>query len=122
VFLNVQEGTTSEFLEQLTNHLESVKDPDQDPVELDRINFSQVADMVDGKYWTYHGSLTTPACFESVRWIVMKDPLAVSEAQLEAFRKVDSGSGPLSGNFRPVQPLNGRVVKCSCGNQNNEDS
>lgn len=33
-------------------------------------------------YWTYLGSLTTPPLHESVTWIVLKEPIAVSEKQV----------------------------------------
>lgn len=33
-------------------------------------------------YWTYLGSLTTPPLYESVTWIVLKEPIAVSEKQV----------------------------------------
>lgn len=34
------------------------------------------------KYWTYCGSLTTPPCYESVRFLIFKDPIQVSEDQV----------------------------------------
>ena len=33
-------------------------------------------------FWTYPGSLTTPPLLESVTWIVMKEPIQVSEEQV----------------------------------------
>jgi carbonic anhydrase len=56
-------------------------------------------------YWAFMGSLTTPPCSEGVRWQVLKTPVELSRAQLEAFRKLY----PM--NARPVQPLNGRKVE-----------
>ena len=38
-------------------------------------------------YYSYKGSLTTPPCSESVTWIVMEEPVQVSQDQLDAFRK-----------------------------------
>lgn len=58
-------------------------------------------------YYAYTGSLTTPPCSEGVRWQVLKQPVEVSESQIEAFRKLY----PM--NARPVQPLNGREVRQS---------
>ncbi|XP_075529226.1 carbonic anhydrase 1-like isoform X1 [Dermacentor variabilis] len=75
----------------------------------------------NGSYWTYEGSLTTPPCYESVTWIVFKEPIEVSREQFEAFRQLLSykegggpqvpTDGPILKNFRPPQPLNGRVVR-----------
>jgi carbonic anhydrase len=56
-------------------------------------------------YYAYTGSLTTPPCSEGVRWQVLKEPVEVSKQQLAAFHKL------YTMNARPVQPLNGRVVK-----------
>ena len=58
-------------------------------------------------YYAYTGSLTTPPCSEDVQWQVLKTPVPISRAQLKAFTKLY----PM--NARPVQPLNGRVVKGS---------
>ncbi|HAR45137.1 MAG: carbonate dehydratase [Nitrospirae bacterium GWC2_57_13] len=55
-------------------------------------------------YYSYEGSLTTPPCSEGVKWMVLKQPLTVSAAQIEKYRSLYPGS------VRPVQPLNGRVV------------
>merc|ERR1711872_695479 len=62
-------------------------------------------------FYRYLGSLTTPSCNEVVVWTVFKEPLQISEAQLEEFRKMkDSYDHAIVDNFRPPQPLNGRTV------------
>ncbi|CAK7317807.1 Carbonic anhydrase 7 [Vulpes lagopus] len=69
-------------------------------------------------YWTYPGSLTTPPLSESVTWIVLREPISISERQMEKFRSLLFTSEEderihMVNNFRPPQPLKGRVVKAS---------
>ncbi|AOV98604.1 carbonic anhydrase [Edwardsiella hoshinae] len=56
-------------------------------------------------YYRFSGSLTTPPCSEGVRWLVMKQPVEVSQTQIETFKAVMH-----SPNNRPLQALHGRVV------------
>ena len=65
----------------------------------------------NSSYFTYAGSLTTPPCSEGVRWIVLKEPLEASAAQLR-FLQQHMGFT----NNRPAQPLDGRLI--SIGNEN----
>ncbi|MCC6543358.1 MAG: carbonic anhydrase family protein [Nitrospirae bacterium] len=55
-------------------------------------------------YYTYPGSLTTPPCTESVTWLVLKEPIQMSAAQIKAFKKL------INVNNRPIQPLNERKI------------
>lgn len=52
----------------------------------------------------YGGSLTTPPCSERVSWTLLTTPIEMSAAQLKAFTDL------YSGNNRPVQPVNARIV------------
>ena len=56
-------------------------------------------------YYEFIGSLTTPPCTENVQWVVMKNPLMLSQKQLESLQNI------LHHNAREVQPLNERVIK-----------
>lgn len=62
------------------------------------------------KYVSYCGSLTFPPCTEGVNWIVQKNPLAISYAQVEQFRKLRSSCGFLENNRRPLQDVNDREI------------
>lgn len=59
----------------------------------------------DKDYFYYSGSLTTPACSEGVRWLVMKRPITMSDEQSGSLRKAIGFD-----NNRPAQPLNGRAI------------
>lgn len=59
----------------------------------------------DLHYYRFSGSLTTPPCSEGIRWLVMKQPVTLSQAQLDAFRQALKTT-----NNRPLQPLNGRMI------------
>lgn len=59
----------------------------------------------DQRYYQFMGSLTTPPCTEGVLWMVMKQPVTVSRDQLRLFAQL------FPMNARPVQAINGRVVR-----------
>jgi|SRR5579883_3438646 len=52
----------------------------------------------------YRGSLTTPPCSEGVHWIVLREPITISRAQLAAFVAL------FPDDARPLQPRHGREV------------
>jgi len=65
-------------------------------------------------FYRYEGSLTTPGCNEIVTWSVFRDPVTVSEAQLDSLRSLwDSDNNKMGNNYRPVMPLNRRQVLVS---------
>uniref|UniRef100_A0A670YGI0 Carbonic anhydrase n=1 Tax=Pseudonaja textilis TaxID=8673 RepID=A0A670YGI0_PSETE len=70
-------------------------------------------------YYTYQGSFTMPPCEECVTWIVMKEPISVDEQQMLKLRSLSSNSAedphcPLQDNWRPLQPLNNRMIRSTC--------
>ena len=67
-------------------------------------------------FFTYPGSLTTPGFQESVSWFVYREPIEVSEAQLDAMRSLKTGEDEeccdcMVDNWRPPCDLKGRTVK-----------
>lgn len=56
-------------------------------------------------YFTFMGSLSAPPCSEGVLWLVLKQPVQVSDEQIAIFSRL------YSNNARPVQPLAGRLIK-----------
>jgi carbonic anhydrase len=69
------------------------------PIDLNQLLPEQRA------YFTYMGSLTTPPCSEGVLWMVMKQPVQVSDYQVAVFSRLY----PM--NARPVQGAFDRVIK-----------
>ena len=57
------------------------------------------------EYYTYMGSMTEPPCTENVLWMVMKQPMTASPAQMALFSRLY----PL--NARPLQEHGGRMIK-----------
>lgn len=62
-------------------------------------------------FFSYGGSLTEPPCSEGVTWFIQPEPLAISEKQMNEFRKLRNKEGVrIMKNSRPVQNLNTRIV------------
>jgi carbonic anhydrase len=59
----------------------------------------------DTSYYMYVGSVTAPPCTEGVTWFVLKTSVEISAEQISAFAQL------FPHDVRPIQPLNGRVVK-----------
>ncbi|XP_073258842.1 carbonic anhydrase 7-like [Porites lutea] len=76
--------------------------------------FNNMLPASKSDYYRYNGSLTTPTCNEVVTWTVFKDAVKISKRQIDLLRKLENRDGkPLTKNYRPPMPLNGRTVKAS---------
>ncbi len=83
-----------EYMGRQTTHHE------KDPIEIDLGRFASYA----GKHWRYAGSLTTPPCSESVEWIVLAKPIALSVATFRQLQedKFDVGFANARPPFLPT--------------------
>jgi carbonic anhydrase len=100
VFLKA--GRANPAVERIWDHIPKTEGQVSVPgVEVD------AADMLPAEkgYYLYRGSVTAPPCTEHVRWFVLKTPVEVSADQMQAFARL------YPDDVRPLQPLNGRVVK-----------
>lgn len=55
-------------------------------------------------YYVYKGSLTMPPCTEDVQWHVLKEPIRITNMQMQYMVK------PMKRNSRTKQPIYGRTV------------
>ncbi len=65
-------------------------------------------------FYSYDGSLTTPGCAEGVLWSVLASAGQVSYAAVARFHRLIAkfpGYNGYPNNNRPLQPLNGRVIR-----------
>jgi carbonic anhydrase len=70
-------------------------------------------------FYRYAGSLTTPACSESVQWFLMQDPVPITPGAVAKLHSVISlfpNYGGYQNNNRPVANQNGRSVLKSTRN------
>jgi carbonic anhydrase len=95
-------GAESPLLAQVLPHIPPKVNGDHviDKVQVD------TSELLPRKrsYYRYSGSLTDSPCTENVEWLVMKEPLTLSKAQLATWRS------HFKDNMRGVNPLNARPV------------
>jgi carbonic anhydrase len=88
------------------------------PTSIGEIELSEGVNVFDllpfrRGFYRYAGSLTTPACSESVQWFVMQDPVPITPGALAKLHSVISlfpNYGGYPNNNRPIANPNGRSV------------
>ena len=102
-----EEGAANPELQRLWDYMPL--DANDSMRSAEGVTFNPVSMLpVDrAKYLQYIGSLTTPPCTEGVVWIVLRQPVTASPEQIALFRKM------VGMNARPVQPVNGRLIKAA---------
>lgn len=100
--LMFEEGEENPALEQLWEHMPAKANSDVTANET--INVEALLPQ-DRSYYAFEGSLTTPPCSEGVSWMVLKQPVRASAAQIKKFHMIMRGD-----TNRPVQPLNDRQI------------
>jgi carbonic anhydrase len=94
----------NEFLAQFQDHLPTKSGEENDYQSADLIDLAEGLEDTD-RYFTYSGSLTTPACAPIVTWFVLREKAEMSAAQFQTFRDI------MGNNFRPIQDRNGRKIR-----------
>lgn len=66
-----------------------------------------IADILpkNTRHFSYSGSLTTPPCTEGVQWIVLEEPILISQQDVNQFVRI------IGHNARPIQPLGHRQIQ-----------
>ncbi|KAM4706221.1 carbonic anhydrase 13-like [Rhinophrynus dorsalis] len=116
VFLKL--GEPNRYIERITDSFDAIKSKGK---KASFTNFDPSC-LLPGctDFWTYAGSLTVPPLLECVIWLVLKEPISISSAQLAKFRSLLSTSEAegvqpccIQSNHRPTQPLRNRIVRAS---------
>ncbi len=104
VGLLLDRGEPQPVVQTVWNHLPLEKNDEVAPRSVIDLNHLLPPDR---GYYTYMGSLTTPPCSEGVLWMVMRQPVQLSQAQIDIFARLY----PM--NARPIQQAAGRMIKQS---------
>eukprot|EP00794_Sanderia_malayensis_P013891 gene13891-15339_t len=105
------------MLHKLVKHFSQVT-YDKQNLSIPAFPLSETFAVKTSEYYHYNGSLTTPGCNEAVLWVVFKEHITMSKAQMSDFRKLQHNHGHmpanqtvyLSNNFRPLQLRNDRKI------------
>ena len=98
----LEEGPANPALDKLLGSLP--KEKEQSKRLLIRVTPNDLM-PVKPAYYRYSGSLTAPPCTEGVQWVIMKEALKISRAQLSSLQQAIGES-----NQRPVQDSQGRMI------------
>ncbi|HTA72906.1 MAG TPA: carbonic anhydrase family protein [Gemmatimonadaceae bacterium] len=103
VAVMIASGAANETVQRLWDHMPKVKGSEQ---EIPGVAIDP-SGLIPGdlSYYLYTGSISAPPCTEGVLWYVLETPITLSPAQIAAFAEL------YPHDVRPLQPLNGRVVK-----------
>lgn len=96
-------GANNPFLQKVWTRM-PLDTHDRVPLPDDLLDLNELL-PTDQRYYQFMGSLTTPPCTEDVLWMVMKQPVTLGADQLRLFARL------FPMNARPLQALNGRLVR-----------
>ncbi|KAI9353841.1 alpha carbonic anhydrase [Obelidium mucronatum] len=79
-------GDENPWIKQFVDTIPSV---DNSTTSIPSLDMTSVIKAIgDAEFFSYTGSLTTPPCTEGVLWVVARQPLSISQEQLDKLRKV----------------------------------
>lgn len=110
----VREGKVNAHLNTILNNLPTERDKMQ---VFEKVEFNPARFLPANKlFYRYVGSLTTPPCTEGTVWIVFKQPIEASVAQLVKMNEL------MGNNARPLQSLQGRLPLKSWSDKSDSDN
>ncbi len=98
----IEQGKPNSLIQTVWNNMPLEKNDTVQPSGT--LDMNQIL-PTNRQYFTYMGSLTTPPCTEGVLWVVIKEPIEVSQDQISIFSRMY----PM--NARPTQNTSGRLIK-----------
>ncbi|NXP26240.1 CAH9 anhydrase, partial [Scytalopus superciliaris] len=102
------------YYQEILEHLDEIQGVGQE-VLVPGFNIAGLLPANLKLYFHYNGSLTTPPCYQTVKWTIFNQTMLLSHAQMSVLVKslrTDNGN-TLQNNYRPVQNLHGRQVLAS---------
>jgi len=85
--------------------------PNANTTTLSAANWASLTTL-DSGYCVYEGSATTPDCEKNVVWLVQRQLMTATAAQIARVRTTFKFVADFRGNWRTTQPLRGRSVVC----------
>ncbi|KAL0567816.1 hypothetical protein V5O48_014176 [Marasmius crinis-equi] len=87
-FSLTEDGTTTELLSAVTEHLSGAAEPGS-ITETGDLDFAELSNALQSKpKFHYTGSLTTPPCKEGINFVILKEPLALNVKTYNALKKI----------------------------------
>uniref|UniRef100_A0A8C4KRZ9 Carbonic anhydrase n=2 Tax=Dromaius novaehollandiae TaxID=8790 RepID=A0A8C4KRZ9_DRONO len=102
------------YYRQILEHLYEIQGEDEE-VFVPGFNIAGLLPANLDLYFRYNGSLTTPPCYQSVKWTVFNQTVQLSQDQISELVSTLRGDddSPLQNVFREWQKLHGRHVLAS---------
>lgn len=103
----IEEGDENPFFTDFLEHFphDEGEYESDDELNADALMPANYNHWLKQHFWYYTGSLTTLPCSEIVSWFVMTDPIEASHEQLHDMEEI------LHENYRPLQAMNGRIIR-----------
>ncbi|NXE37897.1 CAH9 anhydrase, partial [Ptilorrhoa leucosticta] len=112
-FLEVGHGE-NQYYHEILKHLLKIQEVGQETL-VPGFNIAGLLPANLKLYFHYNGSLTTPPCYQTVKWTIFNQTMLLSHHQMlmlvSSLRTDDDKL--LQSNYRPVQNLHGRQVLAS---------